>query len=87
MLSESTCVLVPFEILHCSSCFFTEFCLYNFSVIEVDVVVVVFFWKESVLVVLTFCPSTCLATDESAIIANVGLKMTNSTMLGLVTPA
>ena len=42
--------------------------------------------RESVVVVLTFCPTTlCLATHVSAILANFGPKMTNSTMLGLVT--
>ena len=44
------------------------------------------FWRESVAVVLTFCPTTlCLATRESAIIAIDGSKMTSSTTLGLVT--
>ena len=41
---------------------------------------------ESVIVVLTFCPTTfCLVTHESAILANFGPKMTTFTMLGLVT--
>ena len=38
--------------------------------------------RESVIVVLTFCPTTfSLATHESAILANLGPEMTNSTML------
>ena len=38
------------------------------------------------LLTLPFCPTTlCLATHESAILANDGPKMTNSTTLGLVT--
>ena len=38
-------------------------------------------WSVNLIVVLTFCPTTfCLATLESAILANFGPKMTNSTM-------
>ena len=37
-------------------------------------------------VVLTFCPTIlCPATHRSAILANLGSKVTNSTMFGLVT--
>ena len=41
--------------------------------------------RESVIVILTFCTTTlCRATHESAILAILGTKRTNFTMLGLV---